>query len=419
MAVAPEHTPVRIAQHDAQTLAIDWADGVRSLYDVRALRLACACAECVDEWSGEARLAPTGVPADVAPRGIHSVGRYAIQIDWSDGHSTGIYPFARLRSLATRDGTVGAAEGATVTPLPVVGAPSRAPVTASTAIAAEAAAHGAPTTVAPARAAATILLVRDGRAGLEVFMVERHQRVDFAEGALVFPGGKTEAADCDPALADYLPASPLLDPVARSLRAAAIRETFEECGVLLARPRGSRRLVDAARMRDLAARHRTALQRDERSLLEVVRAEGLELAVDLLVPFAHWITPEFMPKRFDTHFFLVAAPIDQLPEHDGTESVDSLWTSVPAALELERTGRRTIIFPTLENLRKLGRSRSAAEALERARREPIVTVLPRLEVDEHGHRLLVLPPDSGYENLRAPIEALSGGAPRPADGEAK
>lgn len=100
MSTAPEHTPVRIAQHDTRTLAIEWADGATSLLDVRALRMACACAECVDEWSGEPRLAERDVPADVAPVGIQSVGRYAIQVEWSDGHSTGIYPFERLRRLA-------------------------------------------------------------------------------------------------------------------------------------------------------------------------------------------------------------------------------------------------------------------------------------------------------------------------------
>jgi ATP-binding protein involved in chromosome partitioning len=100
MSTSPEHTPTRIAQHDARTLAIEWADGAISLFDVRALRLACACAECVDEWSGEARLASASVPRDVAPLGLQSVGRYAIQIEWSDGHSTGIYPFERLRRMA-------------------------------------------------------------------------------------------------------------------------------------------------------------------------------------------------------------------------------------------------------------------------------------------------------------------------------
>jgi DUF971 family protein len=100
MSTAPEHVPVRIGQHDARTLAIEWADGATSLLDVRALRMACACAECVDEWSGEPRLAERDVPADVAPVAIQSVGRYAIQVEWSDGHGTGIYPFERLRRLA-------------------------------------------------------------------------------------------------------------------------------------------------------------------------------------------------------------------------------------------------------------------------------------------------------------------------------
>ncbi len=100
MANSDAHRPTQIQQHDDRTLAVDWADGAKSLLDVRALRLACSCAACVDEWSGAALLAPDSVPEDVMPRAIQSVGRYAIQIEWSDGHSTGIYPFERLRSLA-------------------------------------------------------------------------------------------------------------------------------------------------------------------------------------------------------------------------------------------------------------------------------------------------------------------------------
>ena len=99
-AATPATTPARIVQRDARTLSITWADGVESAYEVRALRLACACAQCVDEWSGEGRLDPAAVPADVHPLRIESVGRYAIQIAWSDGHSSGIYPFRRLRELA-------------------------------------------------------------------------------------------------------------------------------------------------------------------------------------------------------------------------------------------------------------------------------------------------------------------------------
>jgi ATP-binding protein involved in chromosome partitioning len=94
-------TPTRIAQQGPRQLAITWADGRESVFDVRALRLACACARCVDEWSGTATLDPASIPADVRPLRIHSVGRYAIQIDWSDGHTSGIYPFRRLRELGS------------------------------------------------------------------------------------------------------------------------------------------------------------------------------------------------------------------------------------------------------------------------------------------------------------------------------
>lgn len=92
-------TPAAIRQAGPRTLAIAWGDGRESRYDVRELRLACGCAQCVDEWSGEGRLDPASVPADVHPIRIEPVGRYAIQIEWSDGHSSGIYPFRRLREL--------------------------------------------------------------------------------------------------------------------------------------------------------------------------------------------------------------------------------------------------------------------------------------------------------------------------------
>jgi ATP-binding protein involved in chromosome partitioning len=95
----PSATPKEIAQKSASELLIRWADGAESVYEVRALRLACGCAACIDEWSGKNTLDPASVPADVHPVKIESVGRYAIQIEWSDGHMTGIYPFERLRAL--------------------------------------------------------------------------------------------------------------------------------------------------------------------------------------------------------------------------------------------------------------------------------------------------------------------------------
>ncbi len=93
--------PTSIHQQGPRHLAIDWADGATSLFEIRELRLACGCAQCVDEWTGEDRLDPSTVAEDVHPLSIETVGRYAIQIEWSDGHSTGIYPFDRLRELAS------------------------------------------------------------------------------------------------------------------------------------------------------------------------------------------------------------------------------------------------------------------------------------------------------------------------------
>lgn len=98
-AQTPRTTPTAIQQKGPRTLGIRWADGVETDLDVRALRLACGCARCVDEWSGEGQLDPASVPEDVHPLRIEGVGRYAIQIDWSDGHTSGIYPFRRLRAL--------------------------------------------------------------------------------------------------------------------------------------------------------------------------------------------------------------------------------------------------------------------------------------------------------------------------------
>jgi ATP-binding protein involved in chromosome partitioning len=92
-------TPTKIEQRGLRTLGVTWADGAESLLDVRALRLACGCAQCVDEWTHQQRLDADAVPADVHPVKITGVGRYAIQIEWSDGHGSGIYPFRRLREL--------------------------------------------------------------------------------------------------------------------------------------------------------------------------------------------------------------------------------------------------------------------------------------------------------------------------------
>jgi 8-oxo-dGTP pyrophosphatase MutT (NUDIX family) len=251
---------------------------------------------------------------------------------------------------------------------------------------------------------ATILLVRDGPRGtLEVFMVQRHHQVDFASSALVFPGGKVDPADRDSELHARCAGLDSLGEEDRALRAAAVRETFEESGVLIARRRGAATLLSQRDAAGVEARHRGALNAGRVGLAEIARLEDLELACDALVPFAHWITPEFMPKRFDTHFYLVAAPPDQAAAHDGRESVDSLWIAVGEAVDDARAKRRSIIFPTLRNLVKLGRSGTVAEALARARREPIVTVLPTIGRGAKGP-VIRIPEAAGYDVVEAALD---------------
>ena len=196
-------------------------------------------------------------------------------------------------------------------------------------------------TVAP-KLAATVLLVRDGPEGLQVFMVVRHQKIDFASGALVFPGGKVDPPDWDGADGDE----------DKAARAAALRETEEECGVRLA-------------------------------------------SADDLTLFAHWITPPILPKRFDTRFYIVAAPADQAALHDGSEAVDSVWIEPKRALREGAEGKRTLLLATRLNVEMLAESASVAEAIAAARARRVVTVEPKAVKTETGYRLTI-PMEAGY-----------------------
>ena len=127
---------------------------------------------------------------------------------------------------------------------------------------------------------------------------------------------------------------------------------------------------------------------------DFLEKENLILACDELYQFANWITPEMMPKRFDTQFFIARAP-DQVAEHDGDESVDSLWLSPKEALEGNRGGKYTIIFPTRVNIERLGESNSVEKAIAASLKTEVKVVLPRLETREDG-TYVVIDEDSGY-----------------------
>jgi 8-oxo-dGTP pyrophosphatase MutT (NUDIX family) len=247
--------------------------------------------------------------------------------------------------------------------------------------------------VAVPRPAATVVILRDGREGLEVFMVVRHHEIDFASGALVFPGGKVDPHDADPAwdlLAPYTAPAP-----DRAFVVAAARETFEEAGLVLARRRGTQAMLDDADAHRLVETYRAGLLAGATTFLDLVRSEDLLLATDLMVPFAHWITPTGVPKRFDTHFLLVAAPMSQFGVHDGSESVEGLWITPRQALREAEAGTRTLVFATQMNLARLARYGTVAEAVAATCASPIVTVTPRVERTADGRKLHI-PAEAGY-----------------------
>lgn len=240
----------------------------------------------------------------------------------------------------------------------------------------------------PARPAATVLLLRDGAQGLEVFMVIRHHAIDFASGAAVFPGGRVEEADR--AIAARMSSSET-----DVFRVAAVREAFEECGVLLATEQGGGMLIGGARMKAVEDSHRAELNAGARGFAAVLEEERLVPALDRMVHFAHWITPVGRPKRFDTHFFACEAPADQLAVHDGREAVDSHWIHPAKVIEEADAGRMTLVFATRLNLVRLARYRTVAEALDAARRERVVTVLPKMYKTDEG-RFISIPAEAGY-----------------------
>jgi 8-oxo-dGTP pyrophosphatase MutT (NUDIX family) len=252
--------------------------------------------------------------------------------------------------------------------------------------------------VAP-RPASTILLLRDSvtTAEIEIFMMVRHYEIDFNSGALVFPGGSVDNGDHEIiARPELWSGGEGLDASALSFRIAAIRETFEESGILLARPKGSKTLIDAKRAGEIEAAHRAALCEGKTTFLKMLADNELSLTLDELVPYAHWITPEGRPKRFDTWFFLAAAPPEQGGAHDGKESTDSIWVSPREALAGGESGRFKLPFPTTRNLIRLGKQPNVRAALEDAGGREIVTVMPVM-TRLNGGRQLRIPREAGYD----------------------
>ena len=247
----------------------------------------------------------------------------------------------------------------------------------------------------PLRPAATILLLRDA-AALEVLMIARADYVGFAGGALVFPGGKVEASDADEAWRPHARGLSQ-DPFIAAGQIAAIREAFEESGLLLAYGADGAVVSD-----DVAAAlgaARAEIENDDRKFRGLIVSEGLTLATDLLQLFAHWTPPLRVHKRYDTLFFIARAPLNQAVREDGYEATEAFWTTADAALEARASGARKVMFPTAANLALLGLAANVDDAFRQTRARPVRRVTPELQ-SENGDAFLVIPEDLGYPVTR-------------------
>jgi len=259
---------------------------------------------------------------------------------------------------------------------------------------------------AVARDAASVILLRNNYSGdgIDVLMVRRHARSDFAGDMHVFPGGAVEEADCEEGMASLCDgmctedAASILGDVSDPARAlglfvAGIRETFEEAGILLARESSG----EFVSYRDERAAHfaaiREALRDEKLAFNDMIAAENLKLAAGSLVYFAHWITPEFSPIRFDTRFFLAPAPQYQEALHDNVETTAHLWITPQEALARSENGTFAMLPPTIINLMALTRFSTVQEALHASAGQEIPVVAPQVSFEDGKLRLHI--PEDG------------------------
>jgi len=254
----------------------------------------------------------------------------------------------------------------------------------------------------PSRDAATVALVRDAAGGLEVYLLRRVRGMAFAGGMHVFPGGSVDPADATadigwagPAASTWATSFGTTEPLARSLVCAAVRETFEESGVLLCGASTNDLLADSEGLladvsTDEWEKERVALEGRQHSLSDLLARRGLVLRSDLLRPMAHWITPEVEPKRFDTRFFLARLPEGQVTRTAGTEADQRVWVRPADALEQELT----MLPPTRAVLADLAAHDDVDAAL--AAKRTVTPILPKLLVGADDRLAFLVPGDDGY-----------------------
>jgi 8-oxo-dGTP pyrophosphatase MutT (NUDIX family) len=259
--------------------------------------------------------------------------------------------------------------------------------------------------VAP-RYAATVMLVRDvdpapgqepaGQQPVEVFMLRRAATMAFAPDAYVFPGGRVDEADDDPALpwagptpeqwAEWMKVD---EPTARRVVVAAAREVFEETGILLVGPDSDTLLSDVDRAEWAADRE--LVSNNQLPFSELLQRRKLVLRTDLLGLRSNWLTPEFEPRRFDTFFFAALVPPGQDPDSETAEAADSLWVQPEEIIANSNAGKLLLLPPTAYNLAFLANARSAEDFVSERREVKCIKLAPTIKDDGETVLTVLLP----------------------------
>lgn len=251
-----------------------------------------------------------------------------------------------------------------------------------------------PETPAPARPAATVVLLRDAAPGMEVLLMRRNRSAGFVPGAYVFPGGRVDAADASADIVERLDGLtadeaarrlglPDAEPSALAYYLAAVREAFEETGILVGHDAGGRPPPSAAEDQEVDA-VRDDLMEGRLGFAEALDRLDCRVDGDALEYLAHWITPVVEPRRYDTRFFAAKAPPGAIALVDFREMTDAVWLTAGHALRRHAEGMLPMVFPTIRTLEDLARYRTVDEALDDLGGREIPAILPRLVVTPTG-----------------------------------
>jgi len=265
--------------------------------------------------------------------------------------------------------------------------------------------------------AATVILLRpcpgEGEEGIEVLLVLRNRKSSFVPGYYVYPGGVIDAEDYGPDIERFVQgldrekAALLIGDMPQADKAlgvwvAAVRETFEEAGLLLARRRdGSHLVMTTEEERNRFGRYRQSLVKKEIAFSSILETEELVLHSEDLFYFSHWITPEPLPRRYDVRFFMAVQPTGQSVSHDGVELTSHFWIRPAEALRQYDEGKIGMVLPQIMTLRELGRFRTVEEALQCAKKKHVEAT--RTKMAHLEGRYVEVMPDGEVFHHRPPV----------------